>query len=382
MANWCSVCATLTLKDEETAFRLYNFLEGEKDDRNLHFHEKKDLFGARISRNPNLFQVYINGDVRWALEQDDMIDFAKWLEQCVPASELTMTVTYKEISNDIYGKYVLKDGMLKDYFLDPIKVPTYPDSDDEELICAFYEEVNAMIDATEGKLFYVFVTDSATIKNFGRWNVRIIRQNERYGRRNCLVHKESDPLVEFYDTKQKDDDEWKNGQFVSRYYAETVFENCYNTYKYGLQLDDGIEDWYVDPHDMSAIFRWLRRELPQYEFTVKQLSDLNFFREKEHLEADRIQNALARLIIRKVRNAGNGKCYLGRYNRNEWDQYGLQEYRHGMVYNFQYDFVIPTFDPQIQEWLLEYQHKSGQFSLVEKIGERVQEMNGFTIFWS
>ena len=138
----------------------------------------------------------------------------------------------------------------------------------------------------------------------------------------------------------------------------------------------------MNPRDMSAIFRWLRLELPQYEFTVKQLSDLNFFREKEHLEADRIQNALARLIIRKVRNAGNGKCYLGRYSRNEWDPYGLQEYRHGMVYNFQYDFVIPEFDQQIQAWLLEYQHHHEPFALIEKIGNRVQEMNGFIVFWS
>ena len=53
-----------------------------------------------------------------------------------------------------------------------------------------------------------------------------------------------------------------------------------------------------------------------------------------------------------------------------------------MIYNFQYDFVIPEFDPQIQAWLLEYQHHTDQFSLVKKIGERVQEMNGFTIFWS
>ncbi len=220
------------------------------------------------------------------------------------------------------------------------------------------------------------------IKNFGRWNVRIIRQNERYGLQNCLTHTESDPLIEFFDTNHADNAEWKNGQFVSRYSAATLFENCYNTYKYGLQLDGGIEDWYVDPHDMSVVFRWLRRELPQYEFTVKQLSDLNFFREKEHLEADRIQNALARLIIRKVRNAGNGKCYLGRYSRNKWDPYGLQEYRHGMVYNFQYDFVIPEFDPQIQDWLLEYQHHSDQFTLVEKIGERVMELNGAILFWS
>ena len=224
--------------------------------------------------------------------------------------------------------------------------------------------------------------ENLTLKNFGRWNVRIVRQNERYGLADCLVHEESYPLIEFYDNKHKDDGEWKRGQFVSRYYAQTLFENCYNGYKWGLELYGDVPEWYVNPHEMTVIYRWLREQLPQYQFTTKQLSDLNYLREKEHLEADRIQNALARAVIRKVRNAGNGKCYLGRYSRNEWDPYGLQEYRHGMVYNFQYDFVIPEFDPQIQEWLLEYQHHHEPFTLIEKIGDQVLEMNGFIIFWS
>ena len=45
------------------------------------------------------------------------------------------------------------------------------------------------------------------IKNFGRWNVRIVRQNERYGRRNCLIYTESDPLIEFFDTNHADNAE-------------------------------------------------------------------------------------------------------------------------------------------------------------------------------
>ena len=224
--------------------------------------------------------------------------------------------------------------------------------------------------------------ENLTLKNFGRWNVRIVRQNDRYGLNDCLVHEESDPLIEFYDNNYKNDGEWKRGQFVSRYCAQTLFEDCYNCYKWGLQLYGEVPEWYVSPHEMTAIYRWLREQLPQYQFTAKQLSDLNYLREKEHLEADRVENALARAVIRKVRQAGYGKCYLGRYSRNENDPYGLQEYRHGMIYNFQYDFVIPTFDPQIQEWLLEYQHHHEPFTLIEKIEDRVQDLQGFIIFWS
>ena len=136
--------------------------------------------------------------------------------------------------------------------------------------------------------------ENFTLKNFGRWNVRIVRQNDRYGLNDCLVHEESDPLIEFYDNNYKNDGEWKRGQFVSRYYAGSLFERCYDHYKWGLQLDGGIPVWYVSPHEMAEIYRWLREQLPQYQFTAKQLSDLNYLREKEHLEADRIQNALAR----------------------------------------------------------------------------------------
>ena len=36
-----------------------------------------------------------------------------------------------------------------------------------------------------------------TLKNLGRWNVRIVRKNDRYGLADCLVHEESDPPIEY-----------------------------------------------------------------------------------------------------------------------------------------------------------------------------------------
>ena len=384
MANWCAIGMTLTLENEETAKKLYNSLVNAKDGRDLDFHGDKILYGAEIRLSSHSNDIGIQADVSSALEREDMIHFVKWLRQFVPATKLTASVDYSEFSSFIFGKYELRNGLLKDYYLQGKEIPDTPDCEDEEAYSAYCDEINARIDAKEGELIYDFNADEKPdlMKTFGRWNVRIVRQNENYGRHNCLVHAESDPLIEFYDNKETNDDEWKRGQFVSRYYAETLFERCYDQYKWGLQLDGGIPEWYVSPHEMAAIYRWLQEQLPQYQFTAKQLSDLNYCREKEHLEADRIQNALARAVIRKVREAGHGKCYLGRYNRNEWDPYGLQEYRHGMVYNFQYDFVIPTFDPQIQEWLLEYQHHHEPFTLIEKIGNRVLEMNGYIVFWS
>ena len=219
------------------------------------------------------------------------------------------------------------------------------------------------------------------MKKFEHWNVRILRRGDRYGLNDCLTHEEDDPIIEFYDTNRTDDEEWKRGHFVARYYVETLFDDEWDLQNQGLQLDGGVENWYVTPQAMARILCWLRQEFPQFKPTAKQLSDWNFLRGRTSLEGDRIQNALARALIRKMREDGLGKCYLGRYNRNDHDPYGLQEYRHGMIYNFQYNFVIPEFDPAIHEWLLEYQ-RHGRLSILEKIGDRIHELNGYPIFWS
>ena len=384
MANWCAIDVTLTLKNEKTAKSLYDSLEQEKEEGCLDFHGDVVFCNADITLEPKFGGIKIYADVKWAFDCDDMICFVKWLGLFVPVLELTASVSYEEPGCCIFGKYTLNNGILEDHYLEDKDLPKSPDYDDDEAYSAYYDEIYAKIDDKEGKLIYDFIADKKPdlMKTFDRWNVRIVRQNDRYGLNDCLVHEESDPLIEFYDNNYKNDGEWKRGQFVSRYCAQTLFEDCYNGYKWGLQLYGEVPEWYVSPHEMTAIYRWLREQLPQYQFTAKQLSDLNYLREKEHLEADRVENALARAVIRKVREAGHGKCYLGRYSRNENDPYGLQEYRHGMIYNFQYDFVIPKFDPQIQEWLLEYQHKSGPFSHVEKIGNRVLDLNGFFLFWS
>ena len=219
------------------------------------------------------------------------------------------------------------------------------------------------------------------IKKFDHWNVRILRRGDRYGLNDCLTHEKDDPIIEFYDTNHTDDEKWKRGQFVARYYAETLFDDEWDLQNQGLQLEGGVENWYVAPQTMAGILRWLRLKLSQFKPTAKQLSDWNFLRGMVSLECDRIQNALARVLIRKMRKDGHGKCYLGKYNRNDSDPYGLQEYRHGMIYNFQYSFVIPEFDPALNEWLMQYQ-QHGHLSILEKIGNRIRELNGYPIFWS
>lgn len=97
-----------------------------------------------------------------------------------------------------------------------------------------------------------------TSKVFGRFNVRIVFPGEKYGRTDSLVNDGADPLVEFYDTKHKDDTDWKRGQFVSRYYAAALVG-----YKHSLQLYDWIEDWRVPAQDMIKISEWIEEKLKE-----------------------------------------------------------------------------------------------------------------------
>ena len=139
-----------------------------------------------------------------------------------------------------------------------------------------------------------------------------------------------------------------------------------------------VPAWHIHPIDMALIFRWLRQELPQFRLTAKQLSDLNLFRSQYSLEADRIQNGLARALIRTVRNEGHGRCWFGTFNT---DKPGLAEYRHGRICNFSCDFVIPRYDEKIQQELLKY-HNTRRFQAVQTVIERLPLLHGYSLFWS
>ena len=78
----------------------------------------------------------------------------------------------------------------------------------------------------------------------------------------------SNPLVEFYDYRHRNDKEWKRGQFVSRYYAETILKHDPNSV---LSLDGDIPEWTVSAESMRDILAWLRQELRTDE--LPKLSD-------------------------------------------------------------------------------------------------------------
>lgn len=64
--------------------------------------------------------------------------------------------------------------------------------------------------------------------------------------------KDAEPVVEFYDKRY---DHSPHGQFVSRYYLETLQERGSNAGQ-GLLLDGGIPEWSVDGANLSKVVAW------------------------------------------------------------------------------------------------------------------------------
>lgn len=221
---------------------------------------------------------------------------------------------------------------------------------------------------------------SETSKIFGHFNVRILRKGEKYGLENCLTHKERKPLVEFYDYRHRDDKEWKRGQFVSRYYAETILKHDLN---FGLSLDGGVPEWTVSAESMRDILAWLRQELRTDELPKlsDHLAEDNFGQYALRIEANELCNQYARVLIRTMRNENNGVCWLGKFNP-DFGEHGLQKYTHGMIHNFACDLVLPEFDIEIDRMLREYQMYPEKIHLIEKIRNRVEELRGHPIYWS
>lgn len=86
------------------------------------------------------------------------------------------------------------------------------------------------------------------------WAVRYLAEGEKYGLHDRLVCGE-EPLVEFYDTRYAHTD---LGQFVSRYYVETLLRDPRD--QTGLNLDGGVPSWFIHADAMKKVYAWLRAQ--------------------------------------------------------------------------------------------------------------------------
>lgn len=88
-----------------------------------------------------------------------------------------------------------------------------------------------------------------------RFGARIVRKGDRYGAGRSLVHDDK-PMVEFYDDTHHS--EWADplGQFISRYYIETLLTD--RRPGVGLDLCGYEPQWKIDGPTMDWFVAWLR----------------------------------------------------------------------------------------------------------------------------
>lgn len=86
-----------------------------------------------------------------------------------------------------------------------------------------------------------------------KFNVRIVNTGDKYGVNDCLINRKA-PMVEFYDSRFKQGSDGARGQFVSRYYIDTLLERDTG----GLCLDGGVPAWTVSAPDMAIVRNFLK----------------------------------------------------------------------------------------------------------------------------
>jgi hypothetical protein len=92
---------------------------------------------------------------------------------------------------------------------------------------------------------------SITTLALPHWNIRLVRNGDAYGLNDCLTNDSGRTLVEFYDNRHP---HTPLGQFVSRYYAETLLARPTGC---SLTLDFEVPSWTVSGAEMAVLEAWL-----------------------------------------------------------------------------------------------------------------------------
>lgn len=87
-----------------------------------------------------------------------------------------------------------------------------------------------------------------------KFTVRIVNTGDKYGLNDCLVNSKA-PMIEFYDSRYPLNEFMGRGQFIARYYAETLIDSgC----RHGLCLDGGVPEWSVSAEGMAQVIEYIK----------------------------------------------------------------------------------------------------------------------------
>ena len=98
------------------------------------------------------------------------------------------------------------------------------------------------------------------INDGGRpWVVRLVFSGMAYGLDFKLTYAEDKPMVEFYDARHE---HTPYGQFVSRYYAETLLASHESGRTAGgLCLQGGVREWNVSGEALGRAMDWAKKAI-------------------------------------------------------------------------------------------------------------------------
>lgn len=97
------------------------------------------------------------------------------------------------------------------------------------------------------------------------FNLRLVRPGDRYGRDLVLINYSGQVMVEFYDADYAGDPRFTDfggeGQFVSRYYLETLDSDRSHLEAAGLDLDGGVPKWKLTGQQMREAFAQIDQQI-------------------------------------------------------------------------------------------------------------------------
>jgi len=125
MANWCYLNCEVKFKDRKTLLAAMTFMkldwaktrEGHGHDMNMDDNWFFNLYLPETNEKgefcPSGNILYIQGDVRWALQHKQAEGLVKWFLK--KGAEHDMVFYYDESTEYVFGKYTYQDGVLIDY---------------------------------------------------------------------------------------------------------------------------------------------------------------------------------------------------------------------------------------------------------------------------
>lgn len=113
-----------------------------------------------------------------------------------------------------------------------------------------------------------------------------------------------------------------------------------------------------------------------HDMTLSQLSYANYKLAVYGYEDAAVCNQLARAIIRRMHSEHDGKCWLvSMKNRT------ITPYTHGMVHNFDCDFVLPRYNAAVADALAELKEHGFREGVLDTLYMLVHCINSTPIFW-